>query len=233
MNNQLHSGGGRFARDGELENIYEQLSYKASVVSQFRTLTHEQIDNLLLSENLNEVQEQVIEELFGKTRAKLAGAGAKLGAQAGNIANKVTTGAKNLGAKAGQMASNVGNAAMGNQDQLAPVADAGNAEAQQADPQAAANAAKLQSIMPQLVKTLNKANQSLAGDLEALGLNFQTIAQVDPEAAKSIKYAAGWITKAIQDLNSASQGVQQQADPQQQAPAQQAPAMQYNSGAAM
>ena len=213
MNYKVFSGGTGFSRSGELEDIYECMSYKAQITAHIKTLTEEQVDNILLSENVDPIQEEVIEELFGKTRAKIAGAGAKLGAQASNLKNRVATGASNVGQKAKAVAGNVANVAKQGVNAVSgqyqsgdlaagqtDVSQVGTDVAQQTDPQQAANAAKLQAMVPHIHKTLQKAQAALSADLQAIGLTPEALNQLDPEIGKAIKYSQGWLKAALTRL---------------------------------
>ncbi len=207
MQFQINSNGGGYGRNEELETIYETMSYRENLTAYLKTLTEHQINELLLTENLDPICEEVIEELFG---AKFAGAKAKLGAQASNLKNRVKTGVSNVGQKAGAMASNTGGALkglgsriMGNQAGiqaadagLQDVSQVGNQQAQIQDPNLARNQAVLQSYAPQIQKTISQTIKKLNSDLASLGLDSATIQSIDPELAKSLSYAQGWL-KAI------------------------------------
>jgi uncharacterized phage infection (PIP) family protein YhgE len=211
MNEELHPKARGFSRDENLENLYESVSIREQLREHYSMFSSDQIDDILLNnESLSVLEEEVIEELFGKTKARLAGVGANLGARASNLKNQVQTGISNAGQKAGAMAGNIGatvkgtgSRVMGNQAGIAQadagltdVSQVGNAQAQTQDPQAAANAAKLQSILPQIKKSIGGAYKSIDSDLAALGLDAKTLAQIDPEVAKAISYAKGWLKAA-------------------------------------
>lgn len=215
MNEELHPKVRGFGRDENLENLYESVSIKEQLRNSYRMLTLEQVDNILLTnENLSTLEEEVIEELFGRTKAKLAGAAANVGARAQNLKNRVTTGASNIGQKAGAIASNIGNAAaqVGNvatgkyntgdlEAGQTNVSQVGNNQAQIQDPNAAANNAKLQAILPEIKKAVAGAYTSIDKNLAGLGLDANTLAQVDPEVAKAISYAKQWLKAAYTKLN--------------------------------
>lgn len=217
MDYQIFSGGKGYARDGGLEDIYEQVSIKEQMLSQYASFSEAQVDSILMNEQVSPLQEEVIEELFGKTKAKLAGVKANIGAKATNLKNKVATGASNLAQKGVTAAQNVKNAVTG-ENPLQPVSQVGNQTPETVDPAAAANAAKLASIAPQIQKTITKASQSLTNDLAALGLDEATLAASNPELAQAIKYSQGWLKAAMTKLSAAAaQPAQQQQSQQPQA----------------
>lgn len=201
--------------DLNLEDIYSKISHKQSLLDHYSKIPSNEIDNVLLSESVSPLEEEVIEELFGKTKAKLAGAGANIGARAANLKNKVATGASNIAQKTGAVAgnlgkglkqgvANVGNVAMGQQPQqvqgLVDPSQVGNQTAEYQDPNAAANAAKLQAILPDIKKSIGSAYKSIDNNLGALGLDAETLNQINPEVAQAIKYAKGWLKAAYTKL---------------------------------
>lgn len=210
---ELHKIVRGYNREEGLESIYESLTHSDYLRGQFSRLSVEQVDNILMNENVTPEEEAVIEELFGRTKAKLAGVGANIGARASNLKNKVQTGVSNIGQKAGAVANNisnaasqVGNIATGNYNSgdleagQQQVSQVGNAQAQTQDPTQAANTAKLQAILPEIKKAVGGAYESIDANLAALGLDAKTLAQVDPEVAKAIKYAKGWLKSAYTKL---------------------------------
>lgn len=201
-------------RREDLEAIYENIGYKDTLINYYSKLTDKQITNILENNsNLPDLDLEVIEELFGKTKAKLAGMGAKLGAHAGNMKNKVSTGISNTNQKWGAITNNVGNigrnaakAVKGQYQsgdfqagQIDPRA-VGNQQAQQVDPQLAANTAKLNAILPDIKNVIANAYNSVDKNLSDLGLDVQTLKQIDPEIAKAISNAKGWLKSAYTRL---------------------------------
>lgn len=203
MNEELHPKARGFSRDENLENLYESVSIREQLREHYSMFSSNQIDDILLNnESLSVLEEEVIEELFGKTRAKLAGAGANLKARGSNLKNQVQTGISNMGQKAGAIAGNVGGVAKGlNAGIMGNQAGMQQAQAQTQDPQAAANAAKLQSILPQIKKAVGGAYSAVDSNLASLGLDANTLAQVDPEVAQSIALAKKYLKSAYNRMN--------------------------------
>lgn len=203
----------------DLETLYESTTLKESIRNHYNGFTLESIDALLESDQeLGDLELEVIEELFGRTRAKLAGAGAKLGAQASNLRNRATTGISNAKQKAGAYANNIKNigkqglnAVQGQyqtgdlaQGQVDP-ASVGNQQAQIQDPNQAATAAKLQTILPELQKSISSTFSKIDGDLQALGLDANSLGQINPNLSRYLNYAKGALKKAHTELSKAIQ----------------------------
>lgn len=197
-----------------LESAYKAVQIKDQLRRHYSNFSEEQVDTLLENhDNIHELEMEVIEELFGRSKAKLAGAKAKLGAHASNLKNRAATGLNNIGKKAGAYANNAANIgkqglkALGGQyntgdfeaGQIDP-STVGNDQPTLQDPNAAANSAKLQAILPELKKTLSTVFDKINGDLNALGLDNDTLNQVNPELAKDIRYVKGWLKSAYQKL---------------------------------
>lgn len=209
-------------RNVNLENLYENLSIKRELTNNYKNLTEDQVDQLLES-NISPMQEEVIEELFGKTRAKMAGAAANLGARATNLKNQVATGAQNVGAKVGAYTQNAKNLAQQGknalqgqyqtgdlaQGQVDP-SQVGNNVAPQVDPNQAANAAKLNSILPQLTDMIKNTYTQINSDLNALGLDTNTLQQLNPDLGKAITNGLSWLKYAnnqiVKTQNNQNQG---------------------------
>ena len=204
-------------RNTALESLYENLQIKDSIKRNIINLNETQIDEILMSESLLPIEEEVIEELFGKTRAKLAGGLAKAGAKVGNVAKRVGTKVGNVAQKAGAVAGNIGELGkeMGSKvagnpqqgDYVNP-ADVGNAQANTVDPQVAQQQAQLTSLMKGIVGSIN--------NMEKIGLDDASLQNIDPDIAQSIINGKKWFGDAVNKINSLSQGSQQQAAPQQQ-----------------